>query len=158
MSSHDELMATIRAHPDWFVHVHMVFGNKHSISKRPLGTEVGATAINLLQTFMSSEIESRKKHGTFQGTEQHVIDSFDELTNEHKEIIRTIPNRMTVDSSTTRDPKTCGKGGFITSVRLSEQDVSTVDVNPVCGECHKGCEVCLGKEVSKICFYLFSST
>ena len=145
MASHNELIETIRSHPDWFVHA--VLDKKHVITKLPLGLKVGATATKLLHSFIQTEAATRNEDGIWEATEQHAV-VWNSLSHEHKEAIHTIPTTMTVDTSATTDPKTCGVGNFIKSIKFSEEDKTTVHVNPVCGECADGCEQCFGTDVS----------
>ena len=154
MASHDELIETIRSHPDWFVHA--VLDKKHVITKLPLGLKVGATATKLLHSFIQTEAATRNEDGIWEATEQHAV-VWNSLSHEHKEAIHTIPTTMTVDTSATTDPKTCGVGNFIKSIKFSEEDKTTVHVNPVCGECADGCKKCFGADVSiSVSIFCFS--
>ena len=154
MASHDELIKTIRSHPDWFVHA--VLDKKHVIIKLPLGLKVGATATKLLHSFIQTEAATKNEDGLWEGTEQHAV-GWKSLSHEHKMAIRTIPTTMTIKTEATTDPKTCGNGNYIKSVKLSEEDKTTVNVLPVCGECADGCKKCFGADVSiSVSIFCFS--
>ena len=154
MASHDELIKTIRSHPDWFVHA--VLAKKHVIIKLPLGLKVGATATKLLHSFIQTEAATKNEDGLWEGTEQHAV-GWKSLSHEHKMAIRTIPTTMTIKTEATTDPKTCGNGNYIKSVKLSEEDKTTVNVIPVCGECADGCKKCFGADVSiSVSIFCFS--
>ena len=154
MASHDELIKTIRSHPDWFVHA--VLDKKHVIIKLPLGLKVGATATKLLHSFIQTEAATKNEDGLWEGTEQHAV-GWKSLSHEHKMAIRTIPTTMTIKTEATTDPKTCGNGNYIKSVKLSEEDKTTVNVIPICGECADGCEKCFGADVSiSVSIFFFS--
>ena len=127
-ASHELLMAHIRAHPDWFVHMNI--DDKHHITKLPTGGKVGGRALSLLQLHISMELSTKNEHGMMEATQLHELD-MSTLNEADKATVATIKSEVNVDTKATQGDDACPINNYVTTATFDEKDHTHVGVNPV---------------------------